>query len=177
MTGSESARPGASPGAEPSELGPAWQTWAADLAARITALADGGALTVTFPRHTRQGVKRPARLFGLIPPSYADVVPTLTLTRSEDHLHGTFTGSESIGGLLPTSPEEDAALEAATWRNPGHSLERVWLRYWPDDVALQPYLSAADTHRAVEVVLDTAAVFGITDPADVTADVTVEGIG
>jgi len=92
------------------DLSAAWAAWADMLETRLTALADGEQVVVVAAGAARKSVARPKLIFGLIPASYVDCAPTITLIRREDHLHGSLTGSESFGGPLPMSPQEDAAL-------------------------------------------------------------------
>lgn len=146
-----------------------WITWGAELVARVRALADDETLTIAAPDATRQGVARPKRLGGLMPAAYRPVAPTITLTRREDHLHGTLTGSESFGGTFPTTPEEEDTLHSIGWRRPGPAPERVWLRYWPDDIATAPYLTAEDAASAVTTAMRTLTeVYAVSAPDEVT---------
>ena len=146
----------------------AWAAWADMLETRLAALADGEQVVVVAAGAARKSVARPKLLFGLIPARYVDCAPTITLIRREDHLHGSLTGSESFGGPLPMSPQEDVALKALSWRDPGSGFERTWLRYWPDDVALAPWPASADLVGCADVVARTFhEVYAVGSPEDV----------
>lgn len=157
-------------GGSPSAPGDqAWARWSSALADRIRALRDGQQMTVTATAYTRPSQVRPPRFFGLVPGRYEDVAPTVTLTRNEDHLHATLTGSESFGGALPMAPEDEGTLRALTWRHPGNGALRRWLRYWPDDIATAPYLPDSDVTAAADVTVRTFRdVYAVSSPQELT---------
>jgi T3SS (YopN, CesT) and YbjN peptide-binding chaperone 3 len=140
----------------PAGGGEAWSTWSADLVEAVRALADGESLTVTADTaDARPVLLRPARLGGFVPAKHSLVAPWVRLGRSEDFLQGHCVGSEAFGGPFPLSPEEDAALLALGWHHPGPGDGEHYVRFWPDDVPLGPYLPLDEAQRAVAMVLAT----------------------
>jgi hypothetical protein len=138
--------------------GPAdWSAWQADLTARIRRLGEGEDVVVDVPGLSRPHLTRKARLFGLIPAQYTDTSPWVRVRRDEDHAVAEMVGSESFGGDFLLSGEEEADLEDLGWRRPGSALitERVWSRWFPDDVTHTAYLSRDDGHAAAVLVTRT----------------------
>ena len=134
-----------------------WSAWSADLAARIRRLGDGEDVVIDVPALSRPHLTRKARLFGLIPAQYTETAPWVRVRRDEDHAVAEMVGSESFGGDFLLSTEEEAAAEALGWRRPGSDLiiERIWTRWFPDDVTHTAYLSRADTDAAADLVTRT----------------------
>jgi hypothetical protein len=144
---------GSSPSAGGEE---SWTAWAADLVEAVRALADGEALTVTAdPADARPVLLRPSRLRGFVPAKHAVVAPWVRLQRTEDFLRGQSVGGEASGGPFPFSPDEDAALLGLGWHHPGRGDGEHYVRFWPDDVPLGPYLPLPEAQRAVAMVVST----------------------
>lgn len=138
--------------------GPAdWAAWSADLALRIRSLAPGDDVLVTMPSVTRPHMLRQSRLFGIIPAHHDDTSPWVRVRRDEDHAVAELIGSENFGGDYLLSQEEEEQIDALGWRRPGHDLieDRVWSRWFPDDVALQRYLSSSDADSVAALVTRT----------------------
>ena len=134
----------------------AWATWTTRLADEVTLLADGAALTVTGPDGSARPVRlRKARLGGFIPARHEVVTPWVRLTRAEDLLRGACVGPELIGARFPMSPEEDAALRALGWHHPTPTDGEDYVRFWPDDVPLGPFLPRDEAERAAAMVART----------------------
>ena len=136
---------------------PDWSLWSADLAARIRRLGDGQDVVVDVPALARPHLTRKARLSGLIPAQYEDTAPWVRVRRDEDHAVAEMVGSESFGGEFLLSPQEEAAAEALGWRRPGSDLiiERIWTRWFPDDVTAAAYLPTSDVDAAADLVTRT----------------------
>ena len=97
-----------------------WTAWSADLAARIRgARRRRGRRRRRCPRCPRPHLVRKSRFFGLIPARYEDTSPWVRVRRDEDHAVAELVGSESFGGELPPSPDEEARLDGLGWRRPG----------------------------------------------------------
>lgn len=138
--------------------GPAdWAAWSADLALRIRSLAQGDDVLVAMPSVTRPHMLRQSRLFGIIPAHHDDTSPWVRVRRDEDHAVAELIGSENFGGDYLLSQEEEAQIDALGWRRPGHDLieDRVWSRWFPDDVALKRYLSSSDADAVAALVTRT----------------------
>lgn len=138
--------------------GPAdWAAWSRDLVVRVRSLGHGASVTVTSPEHHRPHLVRKARAFGLVPARYVDVVPWVRVRRDEDHAVAELVGSEGFGGVFLFSEPEEEALDALGWRRPGPASmeERVWNRWFPDDVSETPYLSKDDAVAAADLVTRT----------------------
>jgi len=143
---------------EPPPGGPVdWDAWSRDLAATIRSLADGDSVTVTVSEFPRPHLVRKARAFGLIPARYEEVAPWARVRRDEDHAVVELVGSEDFGGVFFFTEAEDEALDAIGWRRPGpiSTEERVWNRWFPDDVTRTAYLSKADAQAAADLVTRT----------------------
>lgn len=138
--------------------GPAdWSAWSRDLAARIRSLGDGEGVTVTvseFPgrtscaRHGSSGSSRPATRTWL-PGSACDATRTTP--------SASLIGSEEFGGEFFFSPDEESRLAEIGWREPGpiSMEERVWNRWYPDDVSETAYLGKDDALAAADLVTRT----------------------
>ena len=138
--------------------GPAdWATWSAELVARIQALGPGEEVVVSAPSLTRPHLTRKSRMFGIVPAAHADTSPWVRVRRDEDHAVAEFVGSETFGGEFLLLEEEQTRAEALGWRPPGHDLieERVWSRWFPDDVTQTAYLSRQDAQAAADLVTRT----------------------
>lgn len=138
--------------------GPAdWAAWQVDLTARIRRLGASEDVVVDVPALSRPHLTRKARLSGLIPAQYTDTSPWVRVRRDEDHAVAELVGSESFGGDFVFSPEEEAHLGALGWRRPGSDLiiERIWTRWFPDDVTHTAYLSKEDATAAADLVTRT----------------------
>lgn len=143
---------------EPPPGGPVdWGAWSRDLAATIRSLADGDSVTVTVSEFPRPHLVRKARLFGVIPARYEDMAPWVRVRRDEDHAVCELVGSEEFGGDFFFSPDEESALAGFGWREPGpiSMEERVWNRWFPDDVTQTAYLSRDDAQAAADLVTRT----------------------
>lgn len=143
---------------EPPPGGPVdWGAWSRDLAVRIRSLGHGDDVTVAMPEHTRPHQVRKARLFGIIPARYEDIAPWVRVRRDEDHAVAELVGSEDFGGVFFFTDPEDEALEQLGWRKPGpiSMEERIWNRWFPDDVTETPYLSRDDAVAAADLVTRT----------------------
>ncbi|MFW5472050.1 TY-Chap domain-containing protein [Knoellia sp. CPCC 206450] len=143
---------------EPPPGGPVdWVAWSRDLAATIRSLADGDSVTVTVSEHPRPHLVRKARFFGVIPARYEDMAPWVRVRRDEDHAVCELVGSEEFGGDFFFSPDEESTLAGIGWREPGpiSMEERVWNRWFPDDVTQTAYLSRADAQAAADLVTRT----------------------
>ena len=138
--------------------GPAdWAAWSADLALRIRTLAPGDDIVVSVPSLTRPHTLRQSRLFGLIPAHHDDTSPWARVRRDEDHAVAELIGSENFGGDYLLSEDEEARVDALGWRRPGHDLieDRIWSRWFPDDVTEASYLPAAQAQAAADLVMRT----------------------
>ena len=134
----------------------AWAAWSAHLADEVTQLADGGSLTVTGPPGSQRPVRlRKARLGGFIPAKHEVVTPWVHLVRAEDLLRGHCVGAELMGAHFPMSPDEDAALLALGWHRPTLADGEDYVRFWPDDVPLGPFLPRDEAERAASMVAAT----------------------
>ena len=134
----------------------AWATWIAHLANALTGLADRASVTVTGPSESARPVRlRKARLRGFIPAKHEIATPWVRLERVEDFLRGHCVGSELIGAHFPMSPDEDAALVALGWHHPTHTEGKDYVRFWPDDVPLAPFLPRDEAERAAAMVAAT----------------------
>ncbi|MDT0214590.1 hypothetical protein Q9R29_11900 [Rothia sp. ARF10] len=143
---------------EPPPGGPVdWGAWSRDLAATIRSLTDGDSVTVTVSEHPRPHLVRKARFFGVIPARYEDMAPWVRVRRDEDHAVCELVGSEEFGGDFFFSPDEESTLVGIGWREPGpiSMEERVWNRWFPDDVTQTAYLSKADAQAAADLVTRT----------------------
>ena len=143
---------------EPPPGGPAdWSAWSRDLAARIRSLADGEDVTITVSEFPRPHMLRKARLFGVVPARYEDMAPWVRVRRDENHAVVELIGSEDFGGEFFFTQAEDAALEEIGWRRPGpiSMEERVWNRWYPDDVSETAYLGKDDALAAADLVVRT----------------------
>ncbi|GAA4408398.1 hypothetical protein GCM10023168_25650 [Fodinibacter luteus] len=130
--------------------------WVAHLADRVTALADGQALTVSAPEEAQRPVRlRKARLGGFVPARHVPVAPWVRLERVDDLLRGHCVGGEVVGGSFPLAPEEDAALLALGWHRPSPAEGQDYLRFWPDDVPQGPFLPREEAERAAAMVAAT----------------------
>jgi hypothetical protein len=140
----------------PSPDAVAWATWSAHLADAVTGLPDGGSLTITGPPGSQRPVRlRKARLRGFIPAKHEVVAPWVRLARAEDLLRGHCVGAELIGAHFPMSPDEDAALVALGWHHPTPMDGDDYVRFWPDDVPLGPFLPREEAERAAAMVAAT----------------------
>lgn len=138
--------------------GPAdWSAWQSDLTARIRRLGDGEEVVIEVPGLARPHLTRKARLFGLVPAQYTDTSPWVRVRRDEDHAVAELVGSETFGGDFLLSPEEEGQLDGLGWRRPGSDLvvERIWSRWFPDDVTHTAYLSRSDADAAADLVTRT----------------------
>lgn len=138
--------------------GPAdWSAWSRDLAARIRSLGDGEGVTVTVSEFPRPHLVRKARFFGVIPARYEDMAPWVRVRRDEDHAVCELIGSEEFGGEFFFSPDEESRLAEIGWREPGpiSMEERVWNRWYPDDVSETAYLGKDDALAAADLVTRT----------------------
>jgi len=134
----------------------AWAAWSAHLADEVSRLADRGFLTVTGPPGSERPVRvRKARLGGFVPAKHEVVTPWVRLVRAEDFLRGYCVGAELIGAHFPMSPEEDAALVALGWHHPTPADGDDYVRFWPDDVPLGPFLPRDEAERAAAMVVAT----------------------
>ena len=134
----------------------AWAAWSAHLAEVVVTLADRASVTVTGPQASARPVRlRQARLGGFIPAKHEVVVPWVRLTRVEDLLRGHCVGAELFGAHFPMSPDEDAALLALGWHHPTPTDGEDYLRFWPDDVPLGPFLPRDEAERAAAMVAAT----------------------
>ncbi|KGN35041.1 hypothetical protein N802_01975 [Knoellia sinensis KCTC 19936] len=143
---------------EPPPGGPLdWRAWSSDLAIRIRSLSEGDSVTVSVPERSRPHLVRKARAFGLVPARYEDVAPWVRVRRDERHAVVELVGSEEFGGVYFFTEPEEEALDELGWRRPGPiSLEeRVWNRWFPDDVTETAYLSLDDSHAAADLVMVT----------------------
>ena len=98
---------------------------------------------------------RKARLGGFVPAKHEVVTPWVRLVRVEDFLRGQCVGAELIGAHFPMSPDEDAALLALGWHHPTPTDGVDYLRFWPDDVPLGPFLPRDEAERAAAMVATT----------------------
>ena len=134
----------------------AWAAWAARLADVVTGLAPNASVTVTGPDSSTRPVRlRKARLGGFIPAKHEVVTPWVRLVRSEDFLRGHCVGAELMGAHFPMSPDEDAALLALGWHHPTPTDGEDYVRFWPDDVPLAPFLPRDEAERAATMVAAT----------------------
>lgn len=141
-------------GRQPDDV--AWAAWAAHLADEVVRLADRASLTVTGPEGSARPVRlRKARLGGFIPAKHEVVTPWVRLVRAEDFLRGHCVGAELMGAHFPMSPEEDAALRALGWHHPTPTDGEDYVRFWPDDVPLGPFLPRVEADRATAMVAAT----------------------
>ena len=134
----------------------AWAAWAARLAGEVTGLAPDASVTVTGPEGSARPVRlRKARLGGFIPAKHEVVTPWVRLVRAEDLLRGHCVGAELMGAHFPMAPEEDAALLALGWHHPTPTDGEDYVRFWPDDVPLGPFLPRDEAERAAAMVAAT----------------------
>jgi hypothetical protein len=134
----------------------AWAAWTASLADAVQALAERASLTVTGPEASARPVRlRKARLGGFVPARLEVVAPWVRLVRAEDLLRGHCVGAELIGAHYPMSPDEDAALVALGWHHPTPTDGDDYVRFWPDDVPLGPFLPRDEAERAAAMVAAT----------------------
>ena len=148
--------------------GPAdWAAWSADLALRIRMLAPDDDIVVSVPSLTRPHMLRQSRLFGLIPAHHDDTWPWVRIRRDEEHAVAELIGSENFGGDFLFSEDEEQQIDAMGWRRPGHDLieDRIWSRWFPDDVAESSYLPAAHAKAAADLVTRTLRDVIVTTPA------------
>ena len=100
----------------------------------------------------------------------------MRLVRAEDFLRGHCVGAELIGAHFPMSPDEDAALVALGWHHPTPTDGDDYVRFWPDDVPLGPFLPRDEAERAAAMVAatfrDVLAVEARGLPTTTTADPT-----
>lgn len=134
-----------------------WGAWSAALMAQVRALTDGDSVTVTVPGRSRPHELRKAQLFGLRPAKHVDMVPWVRVRRDEDHAVCELIGSENFGGEFLLSDEEERVLGELGWREPGpiSMEERVWNRWFPDDVTDRQYLPQVEARRAADLVAFT----------------------
>ena len=145
----------------------AWAAWAARLADVVTGLAPNASVTVTGPEGSARPVRlRKARLGGFIPAKHEVVTPWVRLVRAEDFLRGHCVGAELIGAHFPMSPDEDAALLALGWHHPTPTDGEDYVRFWPDDVPLGPFLPRDEAERAAAMVAATFRDVLATDATD-----------
>ncbi len=134
----------------------AWAAWAARLADEVTALGPDASVTVTGPEASARPVRlRKARLGGFIPAKHEVVTPWVRLVRAEDFLRGHCVGAEVMGAHFPMSPDEDTALLALGWHHPAPTDGEDYVRFWPDDVPLGPFLPRDEAERAAAMVAAT----------------------
>jgi hypothetical protein len=134
----------------------AWAAWSARLADEVTALAPNASVTVSGAEGSARPVRlRKARLGGFIPAKHEVVTPWVRLVRAEDFLRGHCVGAELMGAHFPMSPDEDAALLALGWHHPTPTDGEDYVRFWPDDVPLGPFLPRVDADRATAMVAAT----------------------
>ena len=130
--------------------------WERALLEAVLGLPDGGSVVVTAPpvhRRLARGGGRGLRL--LVPGRKVPVLPAAVLTRTEDHLRGSWSGAEQHGGPFPWSSEEVDVILGLGWHRPSAGDGPDFIRFWPDDVPQGPYLPADEAHRAVAVVART----------------------
>lgn len=141
----------------PPEGPPDWAGWSGSLMARIRSLGDGDSVTVTVLERSRRHQVRKARAFGLVPAKHVNVVPWVRVRRDEDHAVAELVGSEDFGGVFAFTSSEGEALGALGWREPGpiSMEERVWNRWYPDDVTETPYVAKGDAIAAADLVTRT----------------------
>ncbi|KGN40400.1 TY-Chap domain-containing protein [Knoellia aerolata] len=138
--------------------GPAdWSAWQADLTVRIRRLGKDEDVVIDVPGLARPHLTRKARLFGLIPAQYTDTSPWVRVRRDEDHAVAELVGSESFGGDFLLSADEERRLDELGWRRPGSDLivDRIWTRWFPDDVTHAAYLPKAEAGAAADLVTRT----------------------
>lgn len=143
---------------ELSSDGPAdWSAWSAELAIRIRTLAPGDEVVISIPSVTRPHLIRRSRIFGIVPANHDDTSPWARVRRDEDHAVAEVIGSENFGGDYLLSKDEEGQIDALGWHRPGHDdiEDRVWSRWFPDDVAHTAYLSASDAKAAADLVTRT----------------------
>ena len=134
----------------------AWRAWQAGVVAAVSALADGGSVTLTAAQaDARPVLLRRARLGGFVPAKHDVVAPWVRLVRVEDHLRGSCIGAESFHGPFPFSPDEDAALLALGWHHPGPGDGHDYVRFFPDDVPQGPFIPRDEAERAAAMVAAT----------------------
>jgi hypothetical protein len=145
----------------------AWAGWATRLADEVTTLAPNASVTATGPEGSARPVRlRKARLGGFIPAKHEVVRPWVRLVRAEDFLRGHCVGAELMGAHFPMSPDEDAALLALGWHHPTPTDGEDYVRFWPDDVPLGPFLPRDEAERAAAMVAATfreVLAVGVTD--------------
>ena len=98
---------------------------------------------------------RKARLRGFVPAKHELVSPWVRLERVEDLLRGHCVGAEVSGGSFPLSPDEEEALLALGWHLPSPAEGDDYVRFWPDDVPLGPFLPRDEAERAAAMVAAT----------------------
>lgn len=143
-----------------------WVAWSAALEQRIRTLGPGEEVVVSIPSVTRPHLIRQSRIFGLIPASHDDTSPWVRVRRDEDHAVAELIGSENFGGDYLLSEEEENQVDALGWHRPGSDLieDRIWTRWFPDDVTDRAYLPLADTRAVANLVTRTLRdVFVVTD--------------
>ena len=101
-------------------------------------------MTVTGPEAGARPVRlRKARLGGFIPAKHEVVTPWVRLVRAEDFLRGHCVGAELIGGALPDVARRGRRAARARLAPPGaRPTASDYVRFWPDDVPLGPFLPA-----------------------------------
>lgn len=135
----------------------AWTAWERELVAAVRALPDGGSVVVAAPAAAARAARAPVsgRVRWLVPPKRRPLVPSVRLERVEDHLRGHWVGAERFGGSFPWTREEEATILDLGWHRPGGGDGEDYVRFWPDDVADQPFLPVAVAERAAAVVAST----------------------
>jgi hypothetical protein len=148
--------------------GDRWAGWTAHLVGLLRGLRHDRSVLVAAPAYAaRPHLVRKARLGGFLPPRHEPVAPWVRLARDEDHLRGWCVGPEARGGTFPLGPEEQQALLALGWRRPGPAEGADLVRWWPDDVAVAPYLPRQDAEAAAGTTARTLReVFGVAEPTD-----------
>lgn len=149
-----------------------WHSQVADLAELLRGLPDGGVVTVQGPRASARPA--PSTEGGLIrrllAPAYVEVAPWIRLQREEDHLRGWCVGPGTRGRGFPVSFQEQEAILALGWHRPGPLEGTDYLRWWPDDVAEDPYLRPEHAYAAAEQALRTLRdVFAVAEGAAIVA--------
>ncbi|PRY62822.1 hypothetical protein BCF74_10329 [Knoellia remsis] len=138
--------------------GPAdWGAWSRDLAHRIRALGPEEDVVISVPSVTRPHEVRASGFFGLVPARHEDTSPWVRVRRDEDHAIAELVGSESFGGDFLFAELEEQQVEALGWRAPGGDPieDRVWSRWFPDDVTDAAYLPLGDARAAADLVTAT----------------------
>ena len=135
--------------------------WVERVAGLVSVLREGAEPLVVIGDESsaRPVVVRAARL-RLVPARHRVERPVVRFERREQHLYGELTGAERFGGRFPISPQEDAAIVAAGWRHPGPGDGDTYIRWWPDDVATEPYLPWAEARAAADAAARALRVLG-----------------